>query len=123
MKIKYLIRVILLTVVIMVTSCKKKENTQPINSSSSGAFTLALSSDKTSINVGSQAVITATASGASGNVTYTWSVNTSSSITGSGYKVNLYASCPSCTGPNQVTCTAKDANNNSVVTKITITVN
>ena len=83
--------------------------------------TLTLKSDKTTITLGAEAILTATAVNFT-PTSYTWSVNTSSSIIGSGSQVRIYASCPSCTGYNEVTCVAKDANNASITKKITITV-
>lgn len=120
MKTKLFIPLILLAAVITITSCKKKEETPPANTSSSPSLTL--SATNTTINVGGNTPITASVSGASGTISYAWVVNTSSTLTGSGSQVNLYASCPSCTGPNKVTCTITDANNNTASKDITITV-
>lgn len=118
MKTRLFIPLILLAAVITITSCKKKEEpaTQTTTTSSPA---LTLKTDKTSITVGGEAIITATTTYS--NPSFTWSVNTSSSIVGSGSQVRLYASCPSCTGPNEVTCTVTDGSN-STSQKITITV-
>lgn len=121
MKTKISFSVILLAAVITVTSCNKKKD-EPVAGTGSSSFSISLTADKTIITLGDQSKITASVSGASGSVNYAWSVNTGSTLTGSGTQVTLYASCPSCTGPNEVTCTATDANNVSVVKKITITV-
>ncbi|MBI3502283.1 MAG: hypothetical protein HY063_10865 [Bacteroidetes bacterium] len=118
MKTKLFIPLILLAVpiIIGITSCKKKEEPQPATVSSPA---LTLKTDKTTISVGGEAILTATTTYT--NPTFTWSVNTSSSIVGSGSQVRLYASCPSCTGPNEVTCTVSSGSN-TTSTKITITV-
>lgn len=116
MKTKLFIPLILLAAVITVTSCKKKE--EPVTTTTSSPA-LTLKTDKTTISVGGEAILTATTTYT--NPTFTWSVNTSSSIVGSGSQVRLYASCPSCTGPNEVTCTVSSGSN-TTSTKITITV-
>lgn len=118
MKTKFFIPIILLGSLIIITSCKKKEEQVPVTTASSTALTL--KTDKTTISVGGEAILTATTTFT--NPTFTWSVNTSSTIVGSGSQVRLYASCPSCTGPNEVTCTVKDGSN-TASQKITITVN
>jgi hypothetical protein len=117
MKTKIFFSLILLTAIVAITSCnKKKEELQPPTSSSPA---LTLKTDKTTISLGGEAILTATTTFT--NPTFTWSVNTSSSIIGSGSQVRLYASCPSCTGSNEVTCTVKDGSNTTSA-KITITV-
>jgi len=110
--------IVFIGVLLSFSSCNKEEQ----SSSTPNEITLSLSADKTTIPVGDQAILTATVSGATGNVTYNWSVNSSSTIIGSGPQVRLYASCPSCTGPNKVTCTVKDSENNTVSKFITINV-
>lgn len=119
MKTKLFLSLILLAAVITINSCKKKEEPQPSTSSSSSALTL--KADKTTIQLGQEAIITATTTFT--NPTFKWSVNTSSTIIGSGSQVRLYGSCPSCTGLNAVSCTVKDANNNTASSKITIQIN
>lgn len=109
----------LLLITVIIAGCSKKEESTPANSS---PLKVSLSSDYSTIYLGGETPVTATVGGASGTVTYSWSVNTSSTIIGDGYKVRLYASCPSCTGPNEVTCTAKDASGNKGSAKITVTV-
>lgn len=118
MKTKFFIPLLLLCSFITVTSCKKKE--EPVTATTTSSTALTLKTDKTAISVGGEAILTATTTFA--NPTFTWSVNTSSTIVGSGSQVRLYASCPSCTGPNEVTCTVKDGSN-TASQKITITVN
>lgn len=124
MKTKCFILFILLVAVITITSCKKKEESQPTVATPVAAtpLSLSLSAEKTTISVGGDTKITASATGGSGTINYKWSVNTGSTLNGSGTQVNLYASCPSCTGPNKVTCTITDANNNTLSKDITISV-
>lgn len=117
MKTKISFALILLAAVITITSCKKKE--EPVTPATTSSTALTLKTDKTSIVVGGEAILTATTTYT--NPTFTWSVNTSSTIVGSGSQVRLYASCPSCTGANEVTCTVKDGSN-TASQKITITV-
>lgn len=120
MKTNTFIGLILLLAVVTVTSCKKKEESEPVdNTGTTTTPALTLETDKETISLGEEAIITATTSYTNPN--FTWSVNTSSSIVGSGSQVRLYASCPSCTGPNEVTCTVKDGNSTTSA-KITITV-
>lgn len=120
MKTKLFIPFVLLAIpiIIGIISCKKKAEpvTQPVSSSPA----LTLKADKTTISLGQEAIITAITTYT--NPTFTWSVNTSSTIVGSGSQVRLYASCPSCTGPNEVTCTVSSGSNTASA-KITITVN
>ena len=113
-----LILLFLFALFISTISCKKQEE-PPVTPSNSTTPALTLEADKKTISLGEQAVITATTSYT--NPSFTWSVNTSSSIVGSGSQVKLYASCPSCTGPNEVTCTVKDGSNTTSA-KITISV-
>lgn len=117
MKTKISFAVILLSAVITITSCQKKY--EPVTTNTTSSPSLTLKTDKTTISLGGEAIITATTTFA--NPTFTWSVNSSSSIIGSGSQVRLYASCPSCTGANDVTCTVKDGSNTTSA-KITITV-
>lgn len=112
--------------IFVAVSCKKNDEAQPDTNSSQTVspvpLSLSLSAEKTTIAVGNDTKITASVSGGNGSVNYNWSVNTNSTLTGSGTQVTLYASCPSCTGPNKVTCRVTDANNNSATQDITITV-
>jgi hypothetical protein len=119
MKTKLFIPLILLAVpiVIGITSCKKKA--EPVTPPTTSSPALTLKADKTTISLGQETIITATTTYT--NPTFTWSVNTSSTIVGSGSQVRLYASCPSCTGPNEVTCTVSSGSNTASA-KITITV-
>lgn len=115
---------LILLAVLFGTSCKKKEESQPTIATLVAAtpLSLSLSAEKTTISVGGDTHITASATGGSGTINYQWSVNTGSTLNGSGTQVNLYASCPSCTGPNKITCTVTDANNNTITKDITVTV-
>jgi hypothetical protein len=117
MKTKFFIPLILFAAVITITSCQKKY--EPVTTPTVSSPALTLKTDKTTIQLGQEAIITATTTFT--NPTFTWIVNTSSTVVGSGSQVRLYASCPSCTGANDVTCTVKDGSNATSV-KITITV-
>jgi hypothetical protein len=104
--------------IIFIIDCKK-DTSQSTNSSS---LALTLKSKKDSVALGLSDTVTATVTGASGAVSYFWSVNTSNGIQGGGHQVAFWALCTSCPGPNVITCLAKDANNNSATKNITITV-
>lgn len=110
---------LLVMVALFTGSCKKSEEAP---SDTNSSFSLSLATNKTSIPLGDQARITPSVSGATGNVVYKWSVNSSSLLTNYGDYVYLIASCPSCTGPNEVTCTAADEGSHLVSEKITISV-
>lgn len=118
---------LLAVITIQFSSCRKKDEKKPESDSSAATTTTSnfyfsnLTADTTVIPLGGKAVITAAATG--DNLTYNWSVNTNSTIIGSGYQVQLHISCPTCASqPNVVTCKVKDANNNSETKTITITV-
>lgn len=118
----------LLVTAIPFSSCKKSNEptpsdtmtTTPPITTPSFSF-IGLTADTTVIPIGGKAKITANATGS--NLTYSWSVNSNSTIMGSGSQVQLHITCPSCASkPNVVTCIAKDAENNSATKTITITV-
>lgn len=104
----------------VIVSCKKKEEPETsVNSGTTFSF-ISLTADTTTIPLGGEVKITANATG--DNLTYTWSVNSGSTIIGSGSQVRLNASCPSCVGPNTVTCSVKGGSNATDTKTIIITV-
>lgn len=108
---------ILLATVLIIISCKKKEEPQP----TSPSVSLTLTADKTTMKLGEDTKITAATNAT--NATFSWSVNTSSTIVGSGSEVRLWGSCPSCTGANEVTCSVTDNDTHQwTKKKITITI-
>lgn len=118
------IGVVLLGIVITIVSCKKKS--MPISDSTTNhtnAIKVYLSSDKNSIRLGQEAVITASVLGAEGNMNYEWEVNSIANLLGSGNTVTFSPCCSSVAGDNIIKCTVTDAKENKGIGQITIVVN
>ncbi|RME18249.1 MAG: hypothetical protein D6799_03110 [Bacteroidetes bacterium] len=111
---------------LMLSGCKKKP-APPNNENSSATGNIAvkvyMSTDKNTIRLGQEAVITASVSGGEGNLSYQWEVSTIANLLGSGNTVTFSPCCSSVAGDNIVKCTVTDSRGNKGTGQITIVVN
>ena len=98
-------------------ACKKQTETQPQGATSTPFEYKTLSAEKTTVTIGKTTKISATATG--NGLTYTWSLNGTGDLIGSGYQIT-YSPC--CTGQNRITCVVKDSGGNQVSKSVIITV-
>lgn len=115
------IRLFLLFPLIAFIACKKK-SAPPVDTPTS-SVKVALSSDKNSMRLGEEAIITASVSGGEGTLSYEWKVNTIANLLGSGNTVTFSPCCSSVAGDNLIECTVTDIKGNKGIGQIHITVN
>ena len=105
----------IVALVVTINSCKK-ENTTPQPTATPLVYT-SLIAENTTITVSQPPKITATATGES--LIYTWSLNGTGNLLGSGNQITYQ---PCCAGTNTITCEVKDGGGNKESKFVTITV-
>ena len=106
--------VFILAIVLVGTSCKKKEEISEVNNT---LIFSSLSADPPTVPYNKSVTLTATATGES--ITYLWSLNGTGTMVGTG-SVITYQPC--CAGQNEIVCKVKDVGNNELEKAITINV-
>lgn len=106
----------------MFTMCQKK-SAPPVETINNTSVKVSLSSDKNSMRLGEEAVVTASASGGEGTLSYSWRVNTMANLLGSGNTVTFSPCCSSAAGNNTIECTVTDSKGNKGTGQINILVN
>lgn len=118
----FFIKLFLILGLLMFTRCQKK-SAPPVETISNTSIKVSLSSDKNSIRLGQEAVITASVSGGEGTLSYSWKVNTIANLLGSGNTVTFSPCCSSVAGDNMIECTVTDSKGNKGTGQINILVN
>lgn len=101
-------------VLMAISGCKKNEETKPVSAPLS--YT-SLTAEQNTISTSQSPKITATATGE--GLTYTWTLDGTGSIIGSGYQITYQ---PCCAGQNTINCVVKDLGGNQESKSVTITV-